>query len=96
MTLHNLLIKKKIPKEVINYIYHFDDQYKLQYNKLTKELRFLLDEYTQRFNYHRLIYFNSMSGDESYNPNLEESIRWVNKFGLNYNPSIYILKSKKN
>lgn len=87
---------KLLPKDIIIYIYQFDNTYKIMYNKCLDELKMLLNDYQKQFDFSIKIINNASLGDEAYYPELEECIQWIKKYGQVYNPSFYILNKIKN
>ena len=87
-----ILLNNGIPIEVINYLYEFDNTSKNKYSNCIRELNFLLLEYNERYSFCKKVVLNAIQGDEVFYPYSEECFEWVKTYGLNYNPSSFILK----
>lgn len=94
MSLDKILIENRIPVEIINYIYTFDDTKTKEYKYFLNKLENLIEEYTQLYqNNVRVIRYSFH--DEVCYPGLEYEIKWYEKFGTEFKPSKYILSNLK-
>ena len=74
-----------LPDDVLRKIYEYDSLKNDYQKKIISELESYLDDYDRKFwNYHMMksnVYSNT-NGVE----------KWINKYGINYNPTKFILK----
>ena len=83
-----------LPKEIIEYIYQFDSTSKTNYNNVIYELNTLHDEYNN-------FYYNNTHIIKQIvrcgYPQIKNSmhLKWLNTYGIKYNPGYYILNRNK-
>lgn len=90
--IHKILLNNRIPIDVIIYLYQFDNTYKNKYSDCIRELDILLLEYNERYSFCRKVVINAIQGDEAFYPYSTECFEWAKTYGLDYNPSSFILK----
>ena len=77
-----------LPDDVLRKIYEYDSLKNDHQKKIISELESYLDDYDRKFwNYHMMksnVYSNTNGVG-----------KWINKYGINYNPTKFILKKGK-
>ena len=78
---------KNLPNEILYQIFEYDSTYKDKYDKVLDQFVRILDKYDKLFwNYHQ-ISLNVWNCDKKF-------IKWIQDFGINYNPNKFILCKK--
>ena len=82
-----------LPKDIILYIYEFDSTYKINYNNVIYELNDVYDEYNRFYNNNTHIIKQIVRCGYPIKNSLH--LRWLNAYGIKYNPGYYILNKNK-
>ena len=94
MSLDKILLENRIPIEIIDHIYSYDDTKSKEYKNFLNKFKNLIEEYIHLYqNNIRVIRYSFH--DEVWYPGLEYEIKWYEKFGTEFKPSKYILSNLK-
>lgn len=78
---------KNLPNEILYKIFQYDSTYKDKYNQVIEELCNLLDKYDRLFWNNHQLKLNVWCCDK-------KVLKWINDFGIKYNPIKFILSKK--